>query len=210
MLAWPAFGFLPSEFLSLHFTWLLAYNRKWEFYSIEKESRMEKALTKVGSLKVGSLWISKKAKEEFSNITEDITVSVYILFNVFCIMFLEALSFCVVLWFLSMLLLGDLGHNFVQCGLIEQYPFHDSLLILDGSVDFHRKEMNWDMGFWNKGIRCRNLNKYAIMGSNMRKCVYWKSYQRFHVFLLPVASYTISGFQNKILPFEVSFFFFFS
>ncbi|KAJ6910293.1 hypothetical protein NC652_021080 [Populus alba x Populus x berolinensis] len=36
---------------------------------------MEKALTKVNSLKVGSLWISKKAKEEFSNITEDINVS---------------------------------------------------------------------------------------------------------------------------------------
>jgi hypothetical protein len=35
---------------------------------------MEKALTKVGSLKVGSLWISKKAKEEFSNISEDISV----------------------------------------------------------------------------------------------------------------------------------------
>lgn len=33
---------------------------------------MEKALTKVGSLKVGGLWISKKAKEEFSNITEDL------------------------------------------------------------------------------------------------------------------------------------------
>uniref|UniRef100_A0A6N2NBA4 Uncharacterized protein n=1 Tax=Salix viminalis TaxID=40686 RepID=A0A6N2NBA4_SALVM len=32
---------------------------------------MEKALTKVNSLKVGSLWISKKAKEELSNITED-------------------------------------------------------------------------------------------------------------------------------------------
>ncbi|XVF85864.1 hypothetical protein PTKIN_Ptkin17bG0152100 [Pterospermum kingtungense] len=35
---------------------------------------MEKTLTKVGSLKVGGLWISKKAKEEFSNITEDLTV----------------------------------------------------------------------------------------------------------------------------------------
>ncbi|KAF4360198.1 hypothetical protein F8388_000067 [Cannabis sativa] len=34
---------------------------------------MEKALTKVGSLKVGSLWISKKAKEELSNISEEIT-----------------------------------------------------------------------------------------------------------------------------------------
>ncbi|KAL0538857.1 hypothetical protein IC582_023021 [Cucumis melo] len=32
---------------------------------------MEKALTKVGSLKVGSLWISKKAKEELANITDD-------------------------------------------------------------------------------------------------------------------------------------------
>ncbi|OVA13395.1 Protein of unknown function DUF538 [Macleaya cordata] len=34
---------------------------------------MEKALTKVGSLKVGSYWISKKAKEEISNISEDLT-----------------------------------------------------------------------------------------------------------------------------------------
>lgn len=41
---------------------------------------MEKALTKVGSLKVGGLWISKKAKEEFSNITEDLSVSEVFLF----------------------------------------------------------------------------------------------------------------------------------
>ncbi|KAK4772258.1 hypothetical protein SAY86_014033 [Trapa natans] len=36
---------------------------------------MEKALTKVSSLKVGigSSWISKKAKEEISNITEDVS-----------------------------------------------------------------------------------------------------------------------------------------
>ncbi|KAM0961602.1 hypothetical protein FF1_020980 [Malus domestica] len=34
---------------------------------------MEKALTKVNSLKVGSLWISKKAKEEFSNISDDLS-----------------------------------------------------------------------------------------------------------------------------------------
>ncbi|CAK9142379.1 unnamed protein product [Ilex paraguariensis] len=34
---------------------------------------MEKALVKVGSLKAGSYWISKKAKEEFSNISEDLT-----------------------------------------------------------------------------------------------------------------------------------------
>ncbi|KAF9626459.1 hypothetical protein IFM89_034393 [Coptis chinensis] len=34
---------------------------------------MEKALTKVGSIKVGSFWISKKAKEEISNISEDLS-----------------------------------------------------------------------------------------------------------------------------------------
>lgn len=36
---------------------------------------MEKAqaLVKVGSIKVGSFWLSKKAKEEFSNITEDLS-----------------------------------------------------------------------------------------------------------------------------------------
>lgn len=39
--------------------------------------RMEKALIKVGSIKAGGFWISKKAKEEFSNITEDLTVRTY-------------------------------------------------------------------------------------------------------------------------------------
>ncbi|KAI3433012.1 uncharacterized protein J3R85_007192 [Psidium guajava] len=34
---------------------------------------MEKALTKVSSLKLGNSWISKRAKEELSNITEDIS-----------------------------------------------------------------------------------------------------------------------------------------
>ncbi|KAL5553699.1 hypothetical protein UlMin_041100 [Ulmus minor] len=34
---------------------------------------MEKVLTKVSSLKVGNSWISKKAKEELSNISGDIT-----------------------------------------------------------------------------------------------------------------------------------------
>lgn len=34
---------------------------------------MEKALTKVGSLKVGSFWISKKAKEEISSIGDDLS-----------------------------------------------------------------------------------------------------------------------------------------
>ena len=37
--------------------------------------QMEKALTKVGSLKLGSSWIPKKAKQEFSNISDDISVS---------------------------------------------------------------------------------------------------------------------------------------
>ncbi|XP_015965514.1 uncharacterized protein At5g01610 [Arachis duranensis] len=34
---------------------------------------MEKVLTKASSLKVGSSWITKKAKEEFTNISEDIS-----------------------------------------------------------------------------------------------------------------------------------------
>ncbi|XP_059642268.1 uncharacterized protein At5g01610-like [Cornus florida] len=34
---------------------------------------MEKALTKVGSLKTGTFWVSKKAKEEISNITQDLS-----------------------------------------------------------------------------------------------------------------------------------------
>ncbi|KAL3631204.1 hypothetical protein CASFOL_024188 [Castilleja foliolosa] len=37
---------------------------------------MEKALVKMGSLKAGSFWLSKKAKEEFNNISQDLnTVS---------------------------------------------------------------------------------------------------------------------------------------
>lgn len=47
---------------------------------------MERALTKVGSLKVGSLWITKKAKEEFSNLSEDITVSMNVFYS--CVSFL--------------------------------------------------------------------------------------------------------------------------
>ncbi|KAK4760436.1 hypothetical protein SAY87_005329 [Trapa incisa] len=44
---------------------------------------MKKALTKVSSLKVGigSSWISKKAKEEISNITEDVSVSQHFLLS---------------------------------------------------------------------------------------------------------------------------------
>ncbi|GAB4840078.1 hypothetical protein Ancab_020787 [Ancistrocladus abbreviatus] len=34
---------------------------------------MEKALTKVGSIKVGSFWITKKAKEELKDISEDLS-----------------------------------------------------------------------------------------------------------------------------------------
>lgn len=46
---------------------------------------MEKALTKVSSLKVGlgNSWITKKAKEEFSNISQDVTVSVVYIINAF-------------------------------------------------------------------------------------------------------------------------------
>lgn len=35
---------------------------------------MEKALIKVGSLKASTFWVSKKAKEEISNISQDISV----------------------------------------------------------------------------------------------------------------------------------------
>ncbi|KAG6426247.1 hypothetical protein SASPL_110467 [Salvia splendens] len=34
---------------------------------------MEKAMVKMGSIKSGSFWLSKKAKEEFNNITQDLT-----------------------------------------------------------------------------------------------------------------------------------------
>ncbi|PIN07758.1 hypothetical protein CDL12_19676 [Handroanthus impetiginosus] len=34
---------------------------------------MEKAMVKMGSIKAGSFWLSKKAKEEFNNITQDLT-----------------------------------------------------------------------------------------------------------------------------------------
>ncbi|XP_074336282.1 uncharacterized protein At5g01610 [Apium graveolens] len=34
---------------------------------------MEKALVKMGSIKAGSFWLSKKAKEECSNISQDLT-----------------------------------------------------------------------------------------------------------------------------------------
>ncbi|KAL8518605.1 hypothetical protein ACS0TY_009815 [Phlomoides rotata] len=34
---------------------------------------MEKALVKMGSIKAGSFWLSKKAKQEFNNITQDLT-----------------------------------------------------------------------------------------------------------------------------------------
>lgn len=40
-----------------------------------RREKMEKALTKVGSF-----WISKKAKEEISNITEDLSVRSHSLF----------------------------------------------------------------------------------------------------------------------------------
>lgn len=62
-----------------------------------EREEMEKALTKVGSLKVGGLWISKKAKEEFSNITEDLNVSkTFFFFPSFFVLFcLLCLEHCV-------------------------------------------------------------------------------------------------------------------
>uniref|UniRef100_A0A2P2JAL6 Uncharacterized protein n=1 Tax=Rhizophora mucronata TaxID=61149 RepID=A0A2P2JAL6_RHIMU len=54
---------------------------------------MEKALTKVASLKVGSSWISRKAKEELSYITEDITVSIFFCFQHILVSFQLVIAF---------------------------------------------------------------------------------------------------------------------
>lgn len=43
---------------------------------------MEKALVKMGSIKAGSFWLTKKAKEEFNNITQDLTVCKLLPYNV--------------------------------------------------------------------------------------------------------------------------------
>lgn len=55
---------------------------------------MEKALTKVSSLNLGSSWISKKAKEELSNISQDIAVSSN--FLVLCVIFCLIIALCMV------------------------------------------------------------------------------------------------------------------
>lgn len=76
---------------------------------------MEKALTKVNSLKVGSLWISKKAKEEISNISDDITVSTD--FSVYsCTPFF-------LFWF-------AFGHDLGNVGLKRVYSVHADLAFL--------------------------------------------------------------------------------
>jgi uncharacterized membrane-anchored protein YitT (DUF2179 family) len=67
---------------------------------------MEKALTKVGSLKVGSLWISKKAKEEFSNISEDISVWTLCIVLFFFFFFLLALYPLLYLFFVIIVTLS--------------------------------------------------------------------------------------------------------
>lgn len=41
---------------------------------------MEKALVKVGSIKAGGFWLTKKAKEEINNITDDLSVSKFFFF----------------------------------------------------------------------------------------------------------------------------------
>lgn len=43
---------------------------------------MEKALVKMGSIKAGSFWLTKKAKQEFNNITQDLTVCQLLPYNV--------------------------------------------------------------------------------------------------------------------------------
>ncbi|WZZ01915.1 hypothetical protein YC2023_074243 [Brassica napus] len=55
---------------------------------------MEKVLTKVTSFKVGGSWVSKKAKEELSNITNDLTVSSNLHLSLpSCLMFHFSLAF---------------------------------------------------------------------------------------------------------------------
>ena len=82
------FGFLRNHYISTCLL-LLACVCVCE----RERERMEKALTKVGSLKVGNLWIAKKAKEEFSNISEDISVSELYFFSL-CLMFLFLSVLC--------------------------------------------------------------------------------------------------------------------
>lgn len=69
---------------------------------------MERALTKVSSLKVGlgSSWISKKAKEEFSNISEDFSVSILLPFLGFLALLFFFLILFNVAWFLALLPFG--------------------------------------------------------------------------------------------------------
>jgi hypothetical protein len=67
---------------------------------------MEKALTKVGSLKVGNLWISKKAKEEFSNISEDISVWTFVYCSVCVFFFWLALYPSLYLFFVIIVMLS--------------------------------------------------------------------------------------------------------
>lgn len=61
---------------------------------------MEKALVKVGSIKAGGFWLTKKAKEEINNITDDLNVSklffpsISLLFLAFLVLFLLILLVC--------------------------------------------------------------------------------------------------------------------
>jgi len=56
---------------------------------------MEKALTKVASLKIGlgDSWITKKAKEEFTNISQDINVSRITIFAMLSVFALHCILF---------------------------------------------------------------------------------------------------------------------
>lgn len=101
---------------------------------------MEKALMKVSSLKAGSFWISSKAKEEFANITQDITVSSTRHFP---------LSFFVLIppffLFLLCILGNDLDRGCCSFAWLNHPIFYDFLVIM--SVVVCLVSHRWDQTF---------------------------------------------------------------
>lgn len=75
--------------------------------SLQKQPKMEKALTKVTSLKIGlgDSWFTKKAKEEFSNISQDINVSNFICFLSLSLSLSSILFYFPLMWFIWVLTL---------------------------------------------------------------------------------------------------------
>lgn len=84
--------------------------------SQKKGAQMEKALTKVGSF-----WISKKAKEEISNITEDLSVCLHSLPYPFLLVF-QSLFFLPLLhsswWSWMYCLLGPCSFSFCNLDIM--------------------------------------------------------------------------------------------